>query len=164
MITGRLPDGYFPGGGSENRKADHTQGHCLEQGSCRGRYSPRHGSRGRQNHHGFAIDRALRAIFGCTEATPGSRVSARDPWIGKPGQQGNPPSVLRRTPVAHLCVSKVMLHIQERMLDLRPHGPFSPLCLFPWARPVPHTPPATPHRHLPCTCMARFSGRLPTPS
>ena len=49
------------------------------------------------------------------------RVAASDEQIREPEQQRDALRVLRQSPVAHLTVPEAPLHIQERMLHLRPH-------------------------------------------
>ena len=91
------------------------------------------------------------------------RVAASDEQIREPEQQRDALRVLRQSPVAHLTVPEAPLHIQERMLYLRPHR-----CLALLGRRLGAVP--IEQATLPgfiATCQATsqplFSGRLSTP-
>ena len=75
--------------------------------------------------------------------------------VGQPQQQHQPLRVLNQPSVPDLSVAKVPLHVQERMLHLRPDRRFALLqkCLMTSRIQLP-TPPG-PHRYLPLP--------LPTP-
>ena len=98
-------------------------------------------------------------------ASTGSRASG-DEQVGQSGQHGDALPVLRQPPAAQL-------HIQERMLPLRPHRRLAPLRRLPVSPPCPDAdagrpsaPPASPPPPpgSPRACRPPDSPRRPIPA
>ena len=90
-----------------------------------------------------------RAAHGRMGPALSGRVAASDEQIREPEQQRDALRVLRQSPVAHLTVPEAPLHIQERMLHLRPHRCLALLGRRLGAVPIEQATLARLHRHLP---------------
>ena len=86
---------------------------------------------------------------GGIDPTSAGSVATGDEQIGQPEQHTDALRVLRQSPIAHLRVVEVALHVQERMFDLRPHRRLAPLRGLLRARLVQPPTLAELHRNLP---------------
>ena len=95
----------------------------------------------------------------------GRRGTCREQQIGEPQQQAQLGAALGQPPMPHLGVADVALHVQERMLDLRPGRGLALLRLDGGAAGRQAPPLPRPQRHLPVDPPAsRCSGCRATPS
>ena len=82
------------------------------------------------------------AVSTDTNPMSGGRIAASDEKIGETKQHRDALRVLRQAPVAHLGIAEVALHIQERVLHLRPNRRFALLSRFLGTRLVEPPAPA----------------------
>ena len=153
---GKSEQPHVRGFEGERRLGCEARRYCRQAGGCFG--------------HGIRSERAISASIRLLPRRPASggqttplssrRVAAGDQQIREPQQQRDALPVLCHAPVAHLGVAEVPLHVQERMLNLRPHRRLALLGrLFGDALAQQPAPPRL-HRHTPLDTAVPVLGTL----